>query len=77
MFVGGWILEAAEQICSSGEIETLEVLDLLSGLIDKSFVIGDTQSGHVRGGCFAGAGDHDPGAAALFQGNWVNGKLTR
>jgi predicted ATPase/class 3 adenylate cyclase len=48
VFVGGWILEAAEQICSGGEIETLEVMDLLSGLIDKSFVIGDTQNGHVR-----------------------------
>ncbi|MEJ2600893.1 MAG: tetratricopeptide repeat protein [Anaerolineales bacterium] len=48
VFVSGWRLKAAEQICSGGEIEAIEVLDLLSGLIDKSFVIGDTRGGRLK-----------------------------
>jgi predicted ATPase/class 3 adenylate cyclase/Tfp pilus assembly protein PilF len=45
VFSGNWTLEAAEQICSGGEIEAWEVLDLLTGLIDKSFVIGESKNG--------------------------------
>ncbi|WP_332699870.1 hypothetical protein, partial [Halalkalibacter lacteus] len=41
-------LEAAEQVCSGGDIEDWEVLDLLTSLIDKSFVIGETHRGHER-----------------------------
>ena len=48
VFTGGWTLEAAERVCSGGEIEDKEVLDLLTGLIDKSFVIGETRNGHKR-----------------------------
>jgi predicted ATPase/class 3 adenylate cyclase len=48
VFAGGWTLEAAEQVCSGQEMEAWEVLDLLTGLIDKSFVIGRTQNGHER-----------------------------
>ena len=39
VFVGGWDLEAAEAICPSERIEDLDVLDLLSHLIDKSLVV--------------------------------------
>jgi predicted ATPase len=46
VFAGSWMLEAAEQVCSGNEMETWEVLDLLTSLIDKSFVIGETQNGH-------------------------------
>ena len=39
VFMGGWDLEAAEAICPSKGIEGLDVLDLLSHLIDKSLVV--------------------------------------
>jgi predicted ATPase/class 3 adenylate cyclase len=48
VFAGSWMLEAAEQVCSGGEMEAWEVLDLLTGLIDKSFVIVEAQRGHER-----------------------------
>lgn len=48
VFTGGWTLEAAEQVCPGKEMESWEVLDLLTGLIDKSFVIGETLNGHER-----------------------------
>jgi predicted ATPase/class 3 adenylate cyclase len=48
VFAGGWTLKTAEEVCSGPDIEAWEVLDLLTGLIDKSFVIGDTRNGHQR-----------------------------
>jgi predicted ATPase/class 3 adenylate cyclase/Tfp pilus assembly protein PilF len=48
VFAGSWTLEAAEQVCSGRGMEASEVLDLLTGLIDKSFVIGEPQKGHTR-----------------------------
>jgi predicted ATPase/class 3 adenylate cyclase len=48
VFAGGWRLEAAEQVCSDKEMESWEVLDLLTSLVDKSFVMGETQKGHER-----------------------------
>jgi predicted ATPase/DNA-binding CsgD family transcriptional regulator len=38
VFVGGWTLEAAEAVCSGGAVRSADVLDVLTGLIDKSFV---------------------------------------
>jgi predicted ATPase/class 3 adenylate cyclase len=38
VFVGGWTLEAAERVCVLGE-EALDVLELLTHLVDKSLVI--------------------------------------
>jgi tetratricopeptide (TPR) repeat protein len=38
VFVGGWTLEAAEAVCGFGEIESGDVLDLLTHLVDKSLV---------------------------------------
>ncbi|MEM7163844.1 MAG: tetratricopeptide repeat protein [Planctomycetota bacterium] len=38
VFVGGWTLDSAEQVCSDDEIEDYEVLDLLANLVDKSLV---------------------------------------
>jgi predicted ATPase/class 3 adenylate cyclase/Tfp pilus assembly protein PilF len=48
VFSGGWTLETAEQVCASEDIEAWEVLDLLTSLIDKNFVIGETRNGHER-----------------------------
>ncbi|NJN85103.1 MAG: tetratricopeptide repeat protein [Leptolyngbyaceae cyanobacterium SL_7_1] len=39
VFVGGWTLEAAETICAGDGIESFEILDLLSALVDKSMVV--------------------------------------
>jgi predicted ATPase/DNA-binding XRE family transcriptional regulator len=38
VFAAGWTLEAAEAICSSEGIAEVEVLDLLTGLVNKSLV---------------------------------------
>jgi len=48
VFTSGWILGSAEEVCSGGEIETWEILDLLTSLIDKSFVISEAHSRHER-----------------------------
>ena len=39
VFSGGWTLSAAEGVCAGGEIDEEEVLELLSGLVDKSLVV--------------------------------------
>ncbi|MDX1378573.1 MAG: AAA family ATPase, partial [Anaerolineales bacterium] len=48
VFVGGWTLEAAESVCSGEGVESYEVLDLLTQLVDKSLVIAEEQDGAVR-----------------------------
>jgi predicted ATPase/class 3 adenylate cyclase len=39
VFAGGWTLEAAEAVCSGDGLETFDVLDLLSQLVNKSLVV--------------------------------------
>jgi len=39
VFVGGWTLEAAEVVCNGEGIESVDILDLLSHLVDKSLVV--------------------------------------
>ena len=49
VFAGGWMLEAAEAVASGEGIKEVEVLDLVSGLVDKSLVAaGATGKGGVR-----------------------------
>jgi Predicted ATPase len=49
VFAGGWALEAAEEICAGDGIESYEILDLLSQLVNKSLVVvQDSQSGETR-----------------------------
>jgi predicted ATPase/class 3 adenylate cyclase len=48
VFVGGWTLSAAEQVCSGDGIEEWEVMDLLTSLTDKSLVIAEEQEDAVR-----------------------------
>lgn len=38
IFMGGWTLEAAEEICSDDSIDQYEILDLMTGLHDKSLI---------------------------------------
>jgi non-specific serine/threonine protein kinase len=40
VFVRGWTLEAAEVVGAAGDIGAGDVLDLLSGLVDKSMIVG-------------------------------------
>jgi predicted ATPase/class 3 adenylate cyclase/Tfp pilus assembly protein PilF len=48
IFQGGWMMEAAEEICSGGEVADWEILDLLSSLIDKSLVVPELVGSHQR-----------------------------
>jgi predicted ATPase/class 3 adenylate cyclase len=48
VFMGGWILEAAEVVCADAEIEAWEILDLLTGLVDKSLVMAEPRGGSTR-----------------------------
>ncbi|GGO90270.1 LuxR family transcriptional regulator [Wenjunlia tyrosinilytica] len=48
VFSGGLDLEAAEAVCAGDGIERDEVLDLVSGLVDKSVLLREEQSCAVR-----------------------------
>ena len=49
VFAGGFTLEAAEQICGDESLDSLDVLDMVSTLVDKSLVVPEEQSdGRVR-----------------------------
>src|SRR5213079_3591513 len=48
VFAGGSTLEAAEGVCSGDGIEEWEVLDLLTGLADKSLVSAEQKDGQTR-----------------------------
>src|SRR5437773_519820 len=46
VFAGGWTLAAAEAVCTGPGLEVGEVLDVLTGLVDKSLVLaGSTAEG--------------------------------
>jgi predicted ATPase/class 3 adenylate cyclase len=48
VFAGGWTLDAAEAVCPGGGIDRDDVLDLLTGLVDKSLVTTDDHGPHTR-----------------------------
>jgi len=50
MFVNGWTLEAAEEVCAGDGIKSDEILDLLTQLVNKSLVIviEHSQGGETR-----------------------------
>ena len=50
VFSGGWTLEAAEHVCGGRGLDSREVLDLLSRLVDKSLVIVDEAGAERRYG---------------------------
>ena len=47
VFVGGWTLEAAEAVCWEGK-DGVDVLDLLTRLVDKSLVVMEETTGEIR-----------------------------
>jgi predicted ATPase/DNA-binding SARP family transcriptional activator len=48
IFVSGWTLEAAQQVCSDARIAEADVFELLSSLVDKSLVVVQTQGTQPR-----------------------------
>jgi len=48
VFAGGFTLEAAEAICANEDVQTLETLDLLSRLVDKSLVLAEQHGQEMR-----------------------------
>jgi len=51
VFVGGWTLEAAEAVCGGeggGRLESNQILDLLSQLVNKSLVLVETRRDESR-----------------------------
>jgi tetratricopeptide (TPR) repeat protein len=48
VFVGGWTLEAAEQVCTCDDVADREILDLLTSLCDKSLVLVEQCDGSYR-----------------------------
>ena len=48
VFAGGFDLEAAEKVCSTEDVDELDVMDLLGSLVDKSLVLADQTAESVR-----------------------------
>jgi predicted ATPase/DNA-binding SARP family transcriptional activator len=48
VFGGGFTLEAAEAICAGGVLDSAEILDTLSALVDKSMVMVRAGAGNTR-----------------------------
>jgi predicted ATPase/class 3 adenylate cyclase len=48
VFTGDWSIDAAERVCSDGEIESSEVLELLLQLVDKSLVAAEEGTAETR-----------------------------
>ena len=48
VFIGGWTLDAAEKVCGGNSLETDQILDLLSQLVNKSLVTVETAQVETR-----------------------------
>ena len=48
VFAGGFTLEAAEQVCSGGVVDVVDVCDLLDSLVSKSLLYVERPAGAVR-----------------------------
>jgi len=48
VFAGGFDLEAAEQVCCSESVDALDIMDLLSSLVDKSLVVAERTADSMR-----------------------------
>lgn len=48
VFMGGWTLELAEQVCADEWIDSYEVLDMLGKLVDKSLVAAKQEKTGIR-----------------------------
>ena len=50
IFVGGWTLEAAEAVATDETLDALDVIDLMSSLVEKSLVIAQAEEDRTRYG---------------------------
>lgn len=50
VFAGGFSLEAVEEVCTGGEIEESDVIDILDSLVRKSLITATDDGGDVRYG---------------------------
>jgi predicted ATPase/class 3 adenylate cyclase len=48
VFAGGWTVKAAEAVCVGGEIKEVDVLDVLTQLVEKSLVVTEAQGDRYR-----------------------------
>ena len=48
VFAGGFGLDAAEAVCGSGDLDVLDVADLLGSLVDKSLVVAEPAGARLR-----------------------------
>ena len=48
VFVGGWTLDAAEQVCAGDPLDRYAILDLMSSLVEKSLVVVEERQSRVR-----------------------------
>ena len=48
VFAGGFTLDATEDVCAGDEIQRIDVLDLLGGLVDRSLVIMSEEGSEAR-----------------------------
>jgi tetratricopeptide (TPR) repeat protein len=48
VFAGGWTLEAAERVCGGDGVDERSLLELLSGLVDKSLVLPEDRNEQQR-----------------------------
>ena len=48
IFAGGWTIDAASEVCADDTIESWDVLDILSTLVDKSLVASELHGSHQR-----------------------------
>jgi predicted ATPase/class 3 adenylate cyclase/DNA-binding CsgD family transcriptional regulator len=48
VFMGGFGLDAAQPVAGGGDVESYQVLDLLTLLVDKSLVVAETRGGRTR-----------------------------
>ncbi len=48
VFVGGWTMRAAEEVCAGKDVAEARVLELLASLVDKSLVVAEEPSGGTR-----------------------------
>lgn len=48
VFLGGWTLAAAEEVCAREDIQPASILDVMTRLVDKSLVLFEDQAGEAR-----------------------------
>jgi predicted ATPase/class 3 adenylate cyclase len=48
VFAGGWTIEAAEAVCAGGEVDSLDVFEANTRLVDKSLIVLDEQGTEPR-----------------------------